>query len=82
MFDEGLAQFGSLLAVEAIEGVAAAERYRRTGYLGFNADLFSGLGYLKLSAAGLDYRLADLPDDELSYWVSYSKAGFVWDIAA
>jgi hypothetical protein len=80
MLDEGMSQFGSLLAVEAIEGAQAAERYRRKGYRGFNADLFSGLGYLKLAGAGLDHPLANLPDSALSYWIAYSKAGFVWDL--
>jgi hypothetical protein len=51
--DEGLAQLGSLRVVEAIEGAAAAEAYRRRGYPGYNDDQ-SGLGYLRYAAAGLD----------------------------
>ncbi|HEX8669471.1 MAG TPA: hypothetical protein VF727_13985 [Allosphingosinicella sp.] len=78
MMDEALADLGSLLAVEAIEGEAAAERYRRTGYPGFNPDSYSALGYLKLAAAGLDHPLSALPDSDLSFRLARSKGGRVW----
>ena len=32
MLDEAMSQFGSLRAVELVEGSEAAEQYRRTGY--------------------------------------------------
>lgn len=67
MMDEAMADLGSLLAVEAIEGAEAGERYRRTGYLGFNPETYSGLGYLKFAAAGLDVPLAELPDSDQSF---------------
>ncbi|HEY0116168.1 MAG TPA: hypothetical protein VGB54_10635 [Allosphingosinicella sp.] len=78
MMDEALADLGSLLAVEAIEGPAAGERYRRTGYPGFNPDSYSALGYLKLAAAGLDTPLSALPDSNLSMMLARSKGGRAW----
>jgi hypothetical protein len=56
LLGEGLAQFGSLRVVEALEGEAAAERYRRRGYPGYNLAQ-SGLGYLRDAAADLDMPL-------------------------
>jgi hypothetical protein len=66
MLDEGMAEFGFLLAAEAVEGPEAAERYRRIGYPGFEEDHFSVLGYVKLTGAGLDSPLEALPDGNLS----------------
>lgn len=60
MLDEAMAQYGSLRAVETLEGPAAAERYRRTGYPGYVDDQ-SGLGYLKVLAAGGDHPLSKIP---------------------
>lgn len=60
MLNEAMAQYGSLRVVETLEGAAAAERYRRTGYLGFEDQ--SGLGYLKVLAAGGDFPLSNIPD--------------------
>jgi aminopeptidase N len=51
MLDEAMAQFGSLRAVETIEGEESAERYRRTGYPGY-IEAQSGLGYLRVLASG------------------------------
>ncbi len=82
MLDEAMAEFGFLLAAESIEGPEAAEQYRRIGYPGFEEDHYSGLGYLKLTAAGLDHRLADLPDNILSSKLSRSKAARVWYMLA
>jgi hypothetical protein len=78
MMDEAMADLGSLLAVEAIEGAQAGERYRRTGYPGFNPDAYSALGYLKLAAAGFDTPLSKLPDSDLSFRLARSKGGRVW----
>jgi aminopeptidase N len=57
LLDEGLAQFGSLRTVEELDGQAAAETYRRTGYPGYS-DQQSGLGYLLHAAADLDRPVA------------------------
>lgn len=78
MLSEGMAQFGSLLAVEALEGDAAAEHYRRTGYPGYS-QWQDGLGYLKLAAAGIDHRLVDITGATLSHQLSDSKGFLVWD---
>jgi hypothetical protein len=77
--DETMAQFGSLQAVEALEGEQAAERYRRTGYPGYAA-LQCALGYLMLSAAGFDHPVADLPDDRISPELADGKGMFVVDM--
>jgi hypothetical protein len=57
LLGEGLAQLGSLRAVEELDGQAAAETYRRTGYPGYS-DQQSGLGYLFHAAADLDRPVA------------------------
>lgn len=54
MFSEGLAQFGALLAVEAIEGEKAAEKFRRDGLFSANQ---SAAGYFQLAAAGTEFPL-------------------------
>lgn len=83
MLSEGLAQYGSLRAVAALEGEAAAERYRRTGYPGFNDGLitYSALSYLRLAAAGEDGILSDLPADvSLQRALVLTKGFLVWDM--
>jgi hypothetical protein len=80
MMSEGMAQFGSLRAVEILEGQAAAERYRRTGYPDYISDQ-DALGYFTLIAKGTDHRLSDLPQDgDLSRALSNSKGFIVWDM--
>jgi hypothetical protein len=80
IMSEGMAQFGSLRAVETIEGAAAAERYRRTGYPDYISDQ-DALGYFTLIAKGTDHRLSDLPQDgDLSRVLSDSKGFIVWDM--
>lgn len=54
MFSEGLAQFGALLAVEAIDGAEAAEKFRRFGLHSKNQ---SAEGYFRLAAAGTEFPL-------------------------
>jgi hypothetical protein len=61
MLDEALAQFGSLRAVEELEGDEAAAHYRRNGYPGYGT-ANSGYGYF-LSSDANDHALWDLPDD-------------------
>jgi aminopeptidase N len=80
MMSEGMAQFGSLRAVEIIEGAVAAERYRRAGYPDYISDQ-NALGYFTLIAKGTDHRLSDLPQDgDLSRALSNSKGFIVWDM--
>jgi len=80
LLDEAMAQFASMRAVEAIEGRAAGERYRRTGYPGFHDDLYCycAAGYLGMAAADLDRALIELPDDAISDRLSRNKGGLVW----
>lgn len=82
MLSEGMAQYGSLRAVEVIEGFEKAEMYRRAGYPGYLTDQ-SGFGYLMLLAAGLDLPLADLPPDgSLPRHLADSKGFIVWRMLA
>lgn len=77
---EALAQYGSIRAVEVLEGAARAELYRRKGYPGYIQDQ-SGFGYLMLVAAGLDVPLTKLPaNGALSRSLADSKGFFVWDM--
>ena len=80
LLDEAMAQFASMRAVEAIEGSAAGERYRRTGYPGFHDDLYCycAAGYLRMAAADLDRPLIEMPDDAISDRLSRNKGGLVW----
>ena len=71
MPDEAMAQYGSLEAVRRIEGEAAAERYRRTGYPNYVA-LQNGVGYLSLLAAGVDEAI-DGPRQPTSHLLANSK---------
>ncbi len=80
MLSEGLAQYGSLRAVEALEGETAAAEYRRTGYPGYAADQ-NARGYFTLLKQGKDHRLSDLPQaDDLSRTISDSKGFIVLDM--
>lgn len=54
MLSEGIAQFGALQAVEAIEGQAAAEQFRRHGYHGKGQ---SAASYFRLVQSGTDLPL-------------------------
>jgi len=56
MFSEGLTQFGSLLAVESIEGEKAAEDFRRYSFRGFRKN-DSAKGYFELVSSGKDFPL-------------------------
>lgn len=79
MLDEAMAQYGSLRAVEIIDGNVAAEQYRRKGYPGYIAAQ-NGFGYLLRAAAGIDHTLADLPAGADSHLLSDSKGFFVLDM--
>ncbi|HKC86222.1 MAG TPA: M1 family aminopeptidase, partial [Blastocatellia bacterium] len=78
MLDEAMAQYGSLRVVGTLEGADAAERYRRTGYPGYIDDQ-SGLGYLKVLAAGRDFPLSNIPDNA-SRSLADGKGFQVWDL--
>ena len=79
MLDEAMAQYGSLRAVETIEGTRAAERYRRTGYPGY-IDFHNADGYFMVEAGGFDHKLSDLPDGEVSRIIADSKGFVVFDM--
>jgi hypothetical protein len=79
MLTEAMASYGSLRAVERIEGRAAAEQYRRVGYPGFSdTDLAY---YLRFNATGLDtVPLARLENLQLAHDLSGTKGFRVWDM--
>ncbi|MDQ3253369.1 MAG: hypothetical protein M3R15_05580 [Acidobacteriota bacterium] len=81
MLDEAMAQYGSLRAVETIEGTRVAERYRRTGYPGY-IDFHNADGYFMVEAGGFDHKLSDLPDGEVSRIIADSKGFLVFDMLA
>lgn len=54
MLSEGVTQFGALQAVEAVEGLAAAEQFRRSGYRGKGQ---SAASYFRLVQSGTDFPL-------------------------
>jgi hypothetical protein len=82
MMSEGMAQFGSLRAVEVIEGEAAAAQYRRIGYPGYVSDQCA-LGYFKLVSKGQDHSLLNLSaNNNQSRILADSKGAMVWDMLA
>lgn len=79
MLDEAMAQYGSLRAVETIEGTRAAERYRRTGYPGY-IDFHNADGYFVVEAGGFDHKLSELSDGEIARILADSKGFLVFDM--
>lgn len=80
LLDEALAQYGSLYTVRHLEGEAAAERYRESGYPGYVASQ-SGGNYLAMSLAGIDARLGALPTDgQLGHELADEKGFLVFDM--
>jgi len=79
MLDECLAQYGSMLAVEDIEGARAAELYRRRGFPGYYAE-YGGFMYLVRAAAGIDAPMTALPasDGFICRRVVNAKGMLVW----
>jgi aminopeptidase N len=79
MLAEGMGQYGSLRAVEILEGPSMAERYRRTGYPGY-ANEQNAKGYFKLEAKGVDQLL----DTSLPYTLRlvHSKGFIVYNMLA
>ena len=83
LLDEALAQYGSLRAVQKLEGEDAAERYRRRGAPGYYSE-YSGFSYLARSLTGIDAPLDNLPasDGFLSRRVANTKGMLVWSMLA
>lgn len=81
LLDEALAQYGSLRAVEKLEGEDAAERYRRRGAPGYYSE-YSGFAYLARSVVGIDAPLDNLPasDGFVSRRVANTKGMLVWSM--
>jgi tetratricopeptide (TPR) repeat protein len=79
MLDEAMAQFGSLYAVETLDGTVAAEEYRRTGYPGYSSTQ-CGYGYLQSAESGQDHALATLAEDANSHELADSKGFLIWDL--
>jgi tetratricopeptide (TPR) repeat protein len=80
MLDEALAQFGALQIVRQFEGDKAAERFRHSGYPGYN-DNQSAAGYFKIAAAGLDHPLDSLPSGTfVTHELANSKGFIVLDL--
>lgn len=83
LLDEALAQYGSLRAVQKLEGEDAAERYRRRGAPGYYSE-YSGFAYLARSLVGIDAPLDNLPasDSFVSRRVANTKGMLVWSMLA
>jgi tetratricopeptide (TPR) repeat protein len=81
LLDESLAQYGSLRAVEILEGARAAETYRRIGYPGYYTE-YSAFWYLARALAGVDSPLLDLhiADPFTARRVANTKGMLVWDM--
>ncbi len=79
MLDEGMAQYGSLRAVEMLEGSRAAERYRRTGYPGYVA-LQNATGYFMVEAGGFDQPLSTLLQGNYTRILADGKGFIVFDM--
>ena len=81
MLTEAMAQYGSLKAVEALDGPALAERYRRDDYPGYLGQ--GGTLYFRVAADGHDAPLAELPlDGEWSRQLANSKGFMIWNALA
>ena len=81
MLDEALAQYGSLRAVEVLEGPQAAERYRRTGYPGYIL-LQNAMGYFMVESAGFDQPLSTLLQGPFTRVLADGKGFIVYDMLA
>jgi hypothetical protein len=77
MLVEGMGQYGSLRAVEMLEGPDMAERYRRTGYPGY-AHEQNAAGYFKMEAKGLDRPLDTFHPNAIR--LAHAKGFIVFDM--
>ena len=79
---ESMAQFGSMRAVEVLEGEAAAAQYRRTGYPGYISDQCAR-GYFQVVSKGQDHPLLNLSaNNNQTRVIADSKGAIVWDMLA
>ena len=79
MLDEAMTEYGALKAVEALEGAAVAEAYRRRDVpRAAGGGNYGAVEYLKLAAAGYDTTLCCLPDRSTSYRLARSKGARAW----
>jgi aminopeptidase N len=58
-----------------------AERYRRTGYPSYFSE-YSGFGYLRLAAAGMDKPLSQTDSSRVSRTLAESKGMIAWEMLA
>jgi len=80
--NEGMATFAALETFEAAQGAAAAERFRRTGAPAYFENA-SGLGYLKIAAAGFDSPLGvSAGTNGAAQNIDFGKGMFVLDMLA
>jgi hypothetical protein len=80
--NEGMATFAALETFEGSKGAAAAERFRRTGAPGYFENA-SGLGYLRIAAAGFDSPLGvPAGTNGAAQNVDFGKGMFVIDMLA
>lgn len=63
LLDEAIAQYSSLYMVRNMLGEKAARRYRWSGFPGY-VSTQSGLGFLRMAAAGIDIPLGSMPLDQ------------------
>lgn len=85
MLSEGLAQFGALRAIEAIEGPEAAEQFRRYGHKTNSKQ--SAVGYFRLAADSMDLPITSFQpktQDEIvnMHRLTNSKGFIVLDMLA
>ena len=84
MLDEAMAQYGSLRAVEMVEGPDVAESYRRTGYPGYVHAGYvpdaSAQAYLKTEARSMDQPLSALQPDSYGRQLADTKGFLVLDL--
>jgi peptidase M1-like protein len=78
MLSEGVTQFSGLRAIEAVEGQAAVDQFRRAGYRGKGQ---SAAYYFKLARAGTDFPLTSYlpknPDETLTMHKLANSKGFI-----
>ena len=79
MLSEAMAQYGSLRAVEILEGSRAAEQYRRLGYPGYVA-LQNAMGYFMIESAGYDQPLSNLLPGQYTRILADGKGFIVYDM--
>jgi len=80
--NEGMATFAALEFFESAQGAAAAERFRRTGAPGYFENA-SGLGYLRIAAAGFDAPLGVAAGiNGAAQNIDFGKGMFVLDMLA